>query len=151
MAENLKIEGLDRLIRKLHRVQPTSMFRATMRSGAEMVRGWIAQYPRSTSANHPGQGSWYERGYGPRWMRADGSVTGRRTSETLGRRWASDVSANGMSAKVGNNASYAPFVQGKEQVWYHKRTGWRTTIEAVREMGPKVRDFLLSQYRKAIR
>ena len=150
MAENLRVEGLDSIIRKLRRVQPTSMFRATMRNGAEMVKGWINQYPRSTSANSPGTGRWYERGYGSRWMNADGSVGGSRTSETLGRRWASDVSANGMSATVGNNASYAPLVQGKEQAWYHNRTGWRTTVEAVKEMGPRVRAFLLTQYRRAI-
>ncbi len=100
------------------------------------VQGRIAPYPPATEANSPGNatGKWYERGYGPRWLRKDGSVGGRKTSEMLGRRWA--IRAVGrIGHLIGNAASYARFVHSAdEQTMVHARHLWvtdRGVIEAV--------------------
>jgi hypothetical protein len=56
---------------------------------------------------------------------------------TLGRRWTIapiERSADGLRGKIGNNTLYAPFVQSEQwQVKTHRRTGWRTDAQAVRE------------------
>ena len=45
----------------------------------------------------------------------------------LRKHWGYEVSDDGFEAKIGNAIEYAPYVQGRSsQVWYHKRTGWKT-------------------------
>jgi len=65
---------------------------------------------RSTEANteQPDR-RWYERGYGPRWRVKSGAVHGRKTSQMLG--GAGPSGRWGDERVVGNNVSYAPFVQ----------------------------------------
>lgn len=146
----MRVSGVQSTINKLRKIQPPLLFRHTLRNAAEMIKGWVAEYPPSTVANDPGQERWYERGYGPRWLRSDGSVNGRRTSQTLGRRWSTSTSST--KATIGNNASYAPYVQGeKQQAWYHKKRNWRTIEDAVREKKDEVLEFLQEQVRRYIR
>lgn len=121
----LEIRGIDELERKLGLVEAALRLGPILRAAASSIKNEVARYPPSSIANSPTQRRWYERGFGPRWMRRDGSVGGSRTSETLARRWTTRVSAN--EARVGNNASYAPFVQGRDQqAAFHARRGWKT-------------------------
>lgn len=93
---------------------------------AELVRNEIAPYPPAIPAKDK---RWYERGYGTKYRRKDGGITGRKTSEMLGRRW--EVRAEGRGATVRNSASYAPFVHGdNDQAAIHRYTGWVTDYEA---------------------
>lgn len=134
---SVRLEGLDDLQRKLGADFRPMMRAATLAIAAE-IQGKIAPYPPSTEANQPGSGRWYERGYGPRWTRKDGSTGGRKTSETLGRRWALGNYGD-IGAKLGNAASYAPFVHAEsDQALFHARRGWLTDRQAtdrVRESG----------------
>lgn len=81
----------------------------------------IAQYPPAP----PKAGrTFYERGFGTRWRRKDGSVGGRKTSETLGRKWAIQPQSNG--AVLQNGASYAKYVHSADhQATVHKGR-WKT-------------------------
>jgi hypothetical protein len=66
----------------------------------------------------------------------------RRTSETLSKRWAQEVTANEeagfVEAKIGNNASYEQWVQGdKQQSRKMAAIGWETADMAVEALeGP---------------
>ena len=101
----------------------------------EQVRGKIAVYPPKRPPAT--RGRWYQRGYGPRWRRKDGSIGGRKTSEQLGQRWT--TRQKGTGAVVGNAASYSPFVQNEEkQAAVHRAAGWMTdkkAVEAVQSSG----------------
>ena len=134
MAEHVRVEGLERLERKLSPQVYESAVKGGLMAIRAEVQDKLAPYPSSTEANRPaGPGSrWYERGYGPRWMLASGRVVGKKTSETLGRRWSiRDVPGRLMVALV-NIASYAPFVHSEEkQALFHKRRGWMTDKGAV--------------------
>ena len=133
----IEIKGLDKLQRKLGAVQARSIWRGILTAGAGEVKNYISVYPPASLANSPNARQWYERGYGPRWRAADGSLMGRKTSETLGRRWTTQVEDT--RAVIGNNASYARFVQSDaKQAWYHRARNWRTDKMAVAEIGPKV-------------
>lgn len=138
MTETFRIEGLERLERKLEpRAYESAMEGALMAIAAE-VQDKVAPYAPSTEANVPsGPGSrWYERGYGPRWMLASGATVGRKTSETLGRRWSIHRASGRMKVVLSNIASYAAFVHSAEkQASFHKRRGWRTDRDAVNEVG----------------
>ena len=153
MAEPaITIEGLDRLIDKLGKVEGLDFMKGVMHTAGSMLKNFMAVYPHKTAANRPGgPGSrWYERGYGPRWMRADGSVGGRQTSETLGRRWTSRVQGK-TSAIVGNNASYAPYVQSaaKQAAWMSP-IGWRTDQEGIDEVGPQIVEMAATEIERVL-
>jgi phage gpG-like protein len=116
------VQGVDEVIRNLSKITSPDARKRVLHIGALKAQELIAKYPPSSIANSPSNpsGRWYERGFGTR------SVSGidRKTSETLGRRWTTKVTAD--SAVVGNNASYAPFVQGDKQPAFHRARGWKT-------------------------
>jgi len=151
----LEVEGLDEVLRILDRMasgKGLAPARAALDAGAVHIKGAVATYPPATSANRPGgPGSrWYQRGYGPRWMRKSGGVGGRKTSQTLGRRW-SIVKRGAWVRVIGNNVSYGPYVQDEDkQAGFHKARGWLTIQGAVEKEGPKIVEFVKTEIEKAI-
>jgi hypothetical protein len=100
------------------------------------VRG-IGRFPKSAfvGAQRKGRGAYKP---GPR----GGQV--RRTSEQLGKRWQSRVypQAVGITAMLSNPVSYAQYVQGEKQPYYHLQTGWKTVWAArLEKMGEIVQRF----------
>ena len=103
-------------------------------SAATWVKGEISEYPPASEANMPGPypKRWYVRGKGPHWARKGGGVGSRSTSKTLGKMWTAERKNGGLSALVGNNTSYGPYVQSKEhQAAFHGRRGWQTVEDFV--------------------
>lgn len=102
---------------------------------AKEAEGRIAAYPTQPKPKHPNR--YYQRGYGMRYRRADGSLVGKKTSESLGKRWS--VRRRGLGAVLANSASYGPYVHrfgpGKpKQTQQHAQTGWRTDESVAREV-----------------
>ena len=123
------ITGDAELRRKLAKLQDMSQIYPALMAGGVHVEGKLKEYPPSTAANSPGgPGSqWYERGWGSRWQRMDGSMGGRQSSETLGKKWTMQGSG-GDKVIIGNNVSYGPYVQGpSEQAKALREIGWKTT------------------------
>ena len=122
----VKIRGATQLAKRLAGNLNDTLRPAYVAIG-ELVRGEIAPYPPAPPPSAP---SWYERGYGTKYQRKDGRITGRKRSEMLGRRWA--VTARGNGALVTNSASYAPFVHDAEkQNRVHAARGWVTDRQAI--------------------
>ena len=152
----IQIEGLDEVVNKLNTIEQFQGLETVMLAVGTHVKGKIDKYPQSTEANEPrsfvsgGKNSWYERGYGPRWARSDGGIGGRKTSETLGRKWT--VNASHAQVVIGNNVSYGPFVQDEEeQASFHKRRGWKTVQQVAKEEEPTVRAFIESYLEKLMK
>lgn len=152
---SVEVKGLDALIRKLNSVADKPYLKATMRAGVEMLKAKIAKYPASSEANSPGSapGSrWYERGRGGHYIRKrDGGHSIYATSKQLGRKWTTSVSGDGMSAKVGNNVSYAPYVQDKnEQASYHAARGWPTVQDVAKDEADEIVKLFVKNIEKAL-
>lgn len=136
----VEIRGLDKAIKKLGKLDKGALKRPMTKATAHL-HDKIAKYPAATSANTPPGNngySWYERGFGTR------TVTGQAfpTSETLGRRWTTEVGADGTRGVVGNNASYGPYVQSAEkQAAFHARNGWLTDATVAEQEAPVVVGF----------
>ena len=107
---------------------------------ATALQDRIAPYPPSTQANSPrpwtsgGRNSWYERGYGTRWARKDGSIGGRKSSQTMNRRWS--IQRNGNSTTLSNGATYSPYVHRDgnsppHQAGFHAARGWQTEVQGM--------------------
>lgn len=148
----IEVRGLDAITRKLDALGSPSVFRVPMAQAVQFVQDGVAKYPPSSSANTPkAHGGWYERGFGSKYRRLDGNVTTRQTSETLGRRWTANVSADGKTGRVGNNASYVIYVQGERQAKWHKRRGWTHAPDWVDAHSSDILAFFEAHYRKLLR
>ena len=139
MTNSVEVKGMDAWIRRLQKAGDLSQLRGTMQAATLMLQNEIAEYPPESEANVPYQRRWYERGFGPRWTRRDGSMGGIRTSQTLGRKWTTYVSPNGLQGVVGNNVTYGPYVQSKaKQARFHKARGWKTDEEVIKNQRPAI-------------
>lgn len=141
-----QIIGDEELKRKLRKLTDLSFLRPYIQAGVVHLSGKVADYPPATAANQPNaQGRWYQRGYGTKWQRRDGSIGGRATSEDLGPSWKGKVESNTRGV-IGNDASYATFVQGPNQSSVMRDIGWRTTDTIVEEESA----FVLSAIQRAV-
>lgn len=142
-----KIIGDRELRRKLKSLTDYKFLRPTMQAVGAHMKGKAAIYPDSSIANTPKtHGSWYERGFGTKYRRLDGNVTGRHTSETLGRRWTFRTEKTGIGVTIGNNVSYGPYVQGEDQASFHARRSWKTVDDVADEQS----DFVLKTIKRAV-
>lgn len=150
----IKIDGLDSVIKMFNRIGKLDGLKAAIQAAGVHIKGKIAKYPHASSANAPSSvpgGRWYERGLGGHYNRIrDGGHSIYRTSETLGRRWATRQEDGGMTVVVGNNASYAPYVQGEKQTWYHAAREWTTTEQVAQEETAKVVKMIRESIKKEI-
>ncbi len=135
----LRLEGFDEVKRILDKLGKGDYLKGIMQAAVSDIKAGVAVYPSSSAANQPkqwtsgGNNTWYQRGFGSKWVRKDGSVGGSQTSQTLGRRWTTRVAAGGLRGEVGNAATYGPFVQDRDvQAAFHKARGW-ITIQDVAE------------------
>jgi hypothetical protein len=150
----VEVEGLNALLRKLKRLGAPTYRPAIAEAGA-LLKGVMATYPPRRHGPQP-----------PKTMRQrvflinairDGTIDfpyrrGQSPgSEGLGRRWTVQLRDDGLTAAVGNNASYAKFVQSaEEQSAYHETTGWTTDKQAAEEQAGAVRDIFQHHIRRTI-
>lgn len=148
----VEIEGMDNIRRMIDQLKDLKPAKAALKAGGVHIKGKIAQYPPSSEANVPNQRRWYQRGWGSKWMLRDGTVHGRKTSETLGRKWTVQTRDAGLTVVVGNNVSYGPYVQDADhQAPFHKARGWKTAQEVVKEESPTVVKFIEDELEKALK
>jgi hypothetical protein len=151
MPEYVQYDGLEELLNALAESPEVAVdiFSRVLDKATLAIEGRVRPYPPATYANQPrswtsgGDNRWYERGYGPKWVRKDGSINGRKTSRFLGRQWTREISIypNGVSqmgirgpvaeAIMGNSAPYVNYVQGRKQARFHAERGWVTLDDAV--------------------
>lgn len=147
------VKGLDQLLRKVDSVQGLRVAVRVLRASAVHIKGKVATYPAATIANQPGAypKRWYERGYGSKYARKSGGVGGRKTSETLGRKWTIAQRNGGLTQVIGNNVSYGPYVQDeKKQARFHGARGWKTTQEVSEEEADTILNFVKAEIDKAL-
>ena len=152
MTVSIDIKGLDKAVAKLVKAGKLKELGGALKAAGLHVQGKINVYPAATEANSPGNptGKWYERGFGSKWQRKDGSIGGRKTSETLGRKWTVDQ-PDSFSVVIGNNVSYGPWVQDPEkQTSFHAEHGWKTTAQVAKEETHAVMDFIRKEIRKVL-
>lgn len=141
----VQVRGLKEVMAKLEKAGGPGVMKKPMTKAVAHLHDVIAKYPPASAANSPANGySWYQRGYGTKTR----TGLSYATSETLGRRWTHEVSADGKRGEVGNNASYGPYVQSEErQASFHRARGWKTDVKVADEEARKVVGFFDTAYR----
>ena len=141
-----QIIGGKELQAKLAKLGNLSFLKPVITSQGVYLKKAIAVYPPAGSGNSSAWPTWYERGYGPKWRRADGSIGGRQTSEKLRNSWTSKAESN-TRAIIGTDTSYAKWVQGGDtQSAVMHDIGWKTTDTVAEEESEAV----LKQIQKAV-
>ena len=134
----VKIKGFEEAKARIGELRDSPKLIAALKAAAAHIKGKINIYPPATEANSPSSQRWYERGYGPKWQTRNG-VNGRKTSETLGRRWTIKVFGGQLKVEIGNNVSYGPYVHDQDkQASFHKARNWKTTEEVAKQEEPTV-------------
>lgn len=129
---NVQVEGLDRAQYSLEQLRRLRGARRGIAAAALHLKGKFATYP---AKNRPSRESVYGKTFVSDKQRRFVMAAIRRgdipytrgvssSSETLGRRWTTEERRGGLEQVVGNNASYAEYVQGDKQSKYMKAVGW---------------------------
>ena len=152
----VKIEGMDELIKKLDKLGKMSTVHAGMKGAGMMLKGLMTVYPPKTAANFPdGPGSsWYQRGKGSLYwrIRDNARVSYGKKSEVLSSKWTSKYSESKTEAIIGTNVSYSPFVQGPKgtQSKTMANIGWRGVDTVANEQLPRIQEELFAAVKRAI-
>lgn len=145
--ESVKIEGLDKLLKKLGKLGPP-VYRPAIAEAATHIKNVIARYPpRILGRKQPPKTMRqllfliyairegiidfpYRRGQSP-------------GSEAMGRRWTIVFRDEGKTAVVGNNASYVRLLHDHDdQTEFHKGGGWKTDRQVAEQEAREVRIIL---------
>ena len=151
--EFITIPGLDDLLKEFKDLSKLPGIQAAFKAGAMHFQGHLNRFPRSSIANSPDNptGRWYERNYGPRWKRRDGSTGGRKTSQMLSKSWIIDERSP-LDMRIGTNVTYAPYVQSAElQAKIHGQRGWQTDQQVLDRETDTVIQFLLDYFDRLTR
>lgn len=126
---SIEIRGVDELIRKLGSVEGVKVLEDPMRRSVDRLKRDIANYD-AVPKMRPGE--WaaktslkQKRAY---WFKVKqlGKHPGR--TGVLGKRWTTRInrSKTGLTGKIGNNTTYAPWVQSEKWQARMHRKRWKT-------------------------
>jgi hypothetical protein len=137
---SVEIKGMKELMKKIQSVEGGKYVLPVLEAGGQTARDEAQLYPKPGMANSPDNPArrWYERGYGQRWYKKNGSIGGKQTSETLGKNWHVTPNKSGMYVVVDNRASYAKYVHGEEQAKFHGARGWKKLVETTKENSKQI-------------
>lgn len=145
---NIRIDGVERLEKRLGQIVARNVLNRSALAAAKHVKGKIARYPPQAAPTNPN--SWYQRGYGPRWRRADGTIGGKKTSENMGKQWTIDIDRAVSRATVGNKVTYVRWVQDKErQAPIHEKNNWLTAQDMLEKNKSRIVQFYRDEIIKA--
>jgi hypothetical protein len=154
MAAEVRIEGLDELLKKLDNLQQLKTVKAGIKSAAVYIQGVLKEYPPRKHIPLSAVGGWKSEKQ-RRWFFAnlrEGKIqVPYKRTKALGHRWTIQTQDAGFTAIVGNNTPYGPFVMGAgQQTEMMKMIGWKTTEQVAKEETRKVTEMMIKSIQEAI-
>ena len=148
MTARIEIKGLDKLVKKINKLEQMDAVKAALKQSATFLAGKMAEYPPQTAANQPPT---------PFYIRGRGTQTGSGNlgnSEDLGQKWRGakpQIRGKGFTVAIGTNVSYARFVQSQDdQAMAMKKIGWQTDQRVLDENKDEVKEYLADAINKII-
>ena len=152
---SVKIEGLEKVTRKLESLNSPAVFRRGMQRAVNHVKKVAQDYPEKAQGAFsalatPGQRAAY-------WAKvSSGEIQhaegiGYVRSGRLKGDWSTKVYNNGRTGEVLNNTSYGPFVQSQEaQQPFHKQSKWQTTEQIAGREAKAVVEIFEDEYNREL-
>ena len=154
---SVKVQGLDKATRMLHRADANTALIVGLEYGLKQLQQEM-RYPPTSEANVPNEkGRWYDRGYGTRYMRADGGIGGKMTSHPLKGGWKSKLfKGNSPKGVLSNTAPYSPYVQGDPrrkpgQAKFHRDRGWKSLPVEGKKLAPKITKKIVNAFKRRLK
>ncbi len=167
MAKALVIKpSIKEIMARIKKVidDPQARRRVLLRGVLE-VKDLASAYPVEGEYNKPGhtrrvriptkQGletrfisGWYQRGYGSRWLRNDGSYGGNNTSQRLQQSWQTEVQRTSeFTASAFTDVTYAPYLldEEKPRVRWAESHGWQSLDEIQEQYEPRFEKLVLDE------
>ena len=112
---------------------------------AALVSAYPPEGPWNKYPGTRGNGRWYERGYGSRWKRKDGSIGGSPTSQKLNKSWGVEK-RDEFTASVFTNVTYAPFLFDPDRrVSWANGHGWKDLDEFENGFAPIFEEIVIKE------
>lgn len=145
----IKLEGLEKYQGKLEEIKKRlpEYMQSAGREAAESVvldTQGVRKYPPILGQWRPPHYPWYERGKGS-WTSKDNN-TG--SSEKYGSQWY--VNTEDYGVRIGNRASYAKWLTGKEQSTMSSIFKWRKIADVAEEKKPQIKQVFLNWLNKLL-
>lgn len=154
MPTEVRIEGLDELVKKLDNLSQLKTVKAGIKSAAVYIQGVLKEYPAQKSIPLSAVGG-FKSDKQRRWffanLKAGKIQVPYKRTKALGHRWTVKTQDQGFTAIVGNNTPYGPLVmeEGK-QTQMMKMIGWKTTEKIAGEETRKVTDMVIKSVMAAV-
>ena len=154
MAKTLVIEpSLKEIMARVKKVidDPAARRRVLLRAVLEL-KDLAAAYPVAGRWNSApgtnGDNRWYQRGYGSRWLRKDGTFGGSNTSQRLQQSWNTEVQRQDeFTASAFTDVTYAPYLldEEKPRVNWAQSHGWQSLDEIQEDYAPRFERAVLDE------
>jgi len=158
MSKTLKIvPNIKEIVSRIKAVidDPASRRRVLMRAVLEL-KDLAAAYPVEGAWNRApgtkGNNVWYQRQYGTRYKRKDGTIGGRNTSQRLQKNWFTEVQRKDkFTASAFTNVTYAPFLLDMDRrVHWAAGHGWQSLDEIETDYMPRFEKIVLDEIDKQV-
>lgn len=144
--------SLDELLKRINAIidNPDSRRRVLIRAVLEL-KDLAAGYPVAGAWNSnpgtKGNGVWYQRGFGTRYKRKDGTTGGRNTSQKLQKSWRTEVQRKDeFTASAFTDVTYAPFLLDEtRRVHWAAGHGWQTLADIEKDYTPRFEKIVLKE------
>ena len=166
MSDTIRIEGIEALLAKIKSLQELRPVVGRLKLAALHVAGKMAIYPEEKRLTRASiYGSAFKSNRQRRYFfyalrqgeKGEGGirVPYRRgklpQSQTFSKRWTIAMSNEGLTAEIGNNATYGPLLMASgRQSLYAKAVGWRTTEAILDEETETVTRQITDEINRAI-
>ena len=154
MAKTLVIEpSLKEIMARVKKVidDPAARRRVLLRAVLEL-KDLAAAYPVAGRWNSApgtkGDNRWYQRGFGSRWLRKDGTFGGSNTSQRLQQSWNTEVQRQDeFTASAFTDVTYAPYLldEEKPRVNWAQSHGWQSLDEIQEDYAPRFERAVLDE------
>ncbi len=119
------------------------------------LKDLASAYPEAGKWNSaPGtnnDGRWYQRNFGTRYQRKNGTISGRNTSQRLKENWRIDLQGNSIASTY-TEVTYAPYLlDPAQQVHWASPHGWQNLDEIEDEYAPRFEEIALEEIDKQIK
>jgi hypothetical protein len=148
----IRIEGATELIGKLTTVQQFNKVKAAVSQEGTMLAGKLKHYPRKTYTPNPliKSNPKVRRAFFAKMKAGEISVPYRRSGD-LRKHWTRYLGDGGMTVTISNYIGYAPLVQGDNQTYGHRRSGWLTIEAAEKKYAPKIKQRIMKAIEEELR
>ena len=121
------------------------------------LKDLAAAYPVAGAWNKApgtrGDNRWYQRQFGARWKRADGTLGGINNSQRLQKSWQTEIQRKDeFTASAFTAVTYAPFLlDDTRRVHWAAGHGWQSLDEIEKDYAPRFEKIILDEIDNQIR